>query len=447
MNLPLSRVAACLGLAAPSSDPMVTGWSIDSRTAAPGDLFIALRGERFDGHDYVAEVLARGAAAALVERPGEGTRLVVPNTQVALEELGRQVRQAWGGTVIGVTGSAGKTTTKDVVAALVSTGQATGKTIGNLNNHIGVPLSILRLPGEARVAVLEMGMNHAGEIRHLCGIARPEIGVVTNVGYAHVENFADGLEGVAAAKRELIECLPADGLAVLNADDPRVASFPHARRVTFGLGEAAMLRAHDVELGEDGAAFTVDGLRFRTRLMGQHGVRNVLAGLAVARELGCPLGDLREAAAALEPGPMRGAKRVHEGVLIYDDCYNANPDAMRAMLDVLKETPARRRIAVLGEMRELGAWAEPLHGAIGEYAAASGVDVLFGIRGAARHLVASAQSAGMAADAALFFEEPEEAGRALRGVAQAGDAVLFKGSRGTRVELALRAFTGEGDLA
>lgn len=441
MTLTLSRVAAMLQCVSLPFDGEVRGWSIDSRTIQPGDLFIALRGENHDGHNFVPDVLARGAVAALVERPMDGAVLVVPDTQAALERLGTLARLDWAGTIIGITGSAGKTTTKDNTAALLSVGFTVGKTVGNLNNHIGVPLSILRLPDEARVGVLEMGMNHAGEIRHLCGIARPDIGVVTNVGHAHVENFPDGIEGVAAAKRELAEALPPQGVAVLNNDDPRVRAFSCAGSVVrFGLQEGADVRGVDVELRADGSSFTVDGTRFTTSMTGQHGVLNVLAALAVAREQGIALSRLVEPVRALTAGKMRGERSTHNGVLLINDAYNSNPAAARAMLDVLRGTPARRRIAVLGEMLELGPLAEPLHRDVGEYAARSGVDVLIGIRGAARHMVEAAQSAGLDAGAAYFFPDAVDAGRALRSIAEAGDVVLFKGSRGTRVENALSAF-------
>src|SRR5690242_8124113 len=240
----------------------IAGWSIDSRTLVAGDLFFALRGQH-DGHEYVQPALARGAIGAVVENAARdlaaaGTNLfVVADTLTALQELAAWARCRWGGKVVGVTGSAGKTTTKDLIAHLLSAEMATGKTIGNLNNHMGVPLSILRLPDDARVAVLEMGMNHAGEIRALARIARPDIGVVTNVGYAHVEAFGS-IEAVALAKRELIEELPSAGVAVLNADDPLVAAFREVHRgraVTFGLSENADVRAEDVKLQEAGVRF------------------------------------------------------------------------------------------------------------------------------------------------------------------------------------------------
>ena len=209
MTFPLQQVAGAMGAAGDPADVPVAGWSVDSRSLAPGDLYFALRGPNHDGHDYAARALEAGAVAAVVDHAtGAPRELRVPDTLRALQDLGRWARRQWGGSVVGVTGSAGKTTTKDAIAHLLSVEIATGRTVGNFNNHVGVPLSILRLPDDCRVAVLEMGMNHAGEIRELAAIALPEIGVVTNVGYAHVE-FFDSIEGVAAAKRELIEALPA----------------------------------------------------------------------------------------------------------------------------------------------------------------------------------------------------------------------------------------------
>ena len=387
---------------------VVSGWSVDSRTLEPGDLYFALRGPSHDGHDYVEAALRKGAAGVVVDHAIGGARnaLVVKDTLGALQSLAKWARTRWGGSVVGVTGSAGKTTTKDAIAQLLSAEIKVGKTTGNLNNHVGMPLSILRLPDESRVAVLEMGMNHAGEIRALAKIAQPNVGVVTNVGYAHTENF-DGIEGVAKAKRELIEELPADGVAVLNADDPRVvvAQADSLRRITFGFSEAADVRAERLELSPDGSRFEVDGVRFDIPLTGRHGVMNALAAIAVAGIHGIPPARLTEAAHALKPGKMRGEKIEIRGITILNDCYNANPEAVRAMVDVLGATPARRRLAVLGEMLELGPMAEPLHREIGSYVAGRGIDVLIGIRGASRHMVDEAVRAGMSG-AAYFFEDP-----------------------------------------
>ncbi len=443
MKIPLPQVAFVLGCDSPATS-LVTGWSIDSRTVEPGDLFFALRGPNHDGHDHVAAALDRGAVAAVVEKEVPGPALRTAGVSRALEALATWARKRWSRTVVGITGSAGKTTTKEVVAALLSCEMPVGKTTGNLNNHLGVPLSVLRIPDEAQTAVLEIGMNHAGEIRQLCAIARPEIAVVTNVGYAHVENF-ESIEGVSLAKRELVECLPAGGTAVLNADDPRVTQFARVHTgtvVTYGIREAADVRATEVEYRAEGARFRVDGETFEIALPGRIGVLNVLAGLAVAKLWDIPPARLAEAARSLAPMKMRGERLSHGGATIINDSYNANPDAMKAMIDLLRDTPATRRIAVLGEMLELGRWSETLHREIGNYAAVSGISVLIGVCGAARSLVASGREAGIPGDAALFFDTPEAAGQWLKENHRAGDAILFKGSRGTRVERALERFVG-----
>jgi UDP-N-acetylmuramoyl-tripeptide--D-alanyl-D-alanine ligase len=340
--------------------------------------------------------------------------------------------------VIAVTGSAGKTSTKDIVAACLAAHFRIGKTVGNLNNHIGLPLSLLRIPDDAEIAVLEMGMNHAGEIRNLAAIAEPQIGVVTNVGYAHIEAF-DSIDSIAAAKRELIESLPDSGTAVLNADDERVAKFRtvhRGRTITYGFCETADVRATEVEMNAEGAQFTAGGVRFRTNLTGRHAISNALAGLAVASAFDTDFRDLVEPVARLAPGKMRGERSHWRGITILNDCYNSNPEAARNMIDVLRSEPAQRRIAVLGEMLELGQLAEDLHRKLGAYAARTGVDVLIGVRGVSRFMIEEAGRQGLT-HAAFFFDEPEEAGFFLRDFVRPGDAILFKGSRGTHVERAL----------
>jgi UDP-N-acetylmuramoyl-tripeptide--D-alanyl-D-alanine ligase len=379
----------------------------------------------------------------VVERAAGGAReLLVPDTLCALQQLGSWARRRWAGTVIGVTGSAGKTTTKDAIAHLLGGSMAVGRTIGNLNNHVGVPLSILRLPDDAKAAVLEMGMNHAGELAALAGISRPDIGVVTNVGYAHVE-FFDSIEGVAAAKRELIEGLAPGGVAVLNADDERVSQFRGrhpGRSITFGFQDGADVRAEAAEFGDKGSRFRALGVDFETGLTGRHAVMNLLAALAVAQVFEIAPERLREPVRSFTAGKMRGEKSEHRGITIWNDCYNSNPEAAQSMIDVLAGTPARRRIAVLGEMLELGHASEQLHRRVGRYAAGHGVDLLIGVRGAARWMVEEARAAGMGPDAAVFFEAAAEAGEAAREAARQGDAVLFKGSRGVRVEGAVERF-------
>ena len=444
MKISLRDLAGALG-AKLESEAVVTGWSVDSRTIQPGDLFFALRGPVHDGHAYIDEAFRKGAAAVIAETDsgaGEGIVIRVADSLKALQKLSARARRDWAGEVIAVTGSAGKTTTKDAIAEMLSVEMPTAKSQGNLNNHVGLPLSLLRLDEAARAAVVELGMNHAGEIRALAELAAPNVGVVTNVGYAHIENF-DSIEGVAAAKRELIEILPPEGTAVLNADDPRVAAFADVskgRTVLYGRSERAMVRAEDVEESFEQTRFRVGDAVFETPLAGAHNVSNLLAGIAVAHVYGIAPERLTEAVRSFQPPKMRGERFEHHGILIFNDCYNSNPDAVRAMLDVLASTPAKRRIAVLGEMLELGRWAEPLHRDSGKWAAERGIDVLIGISGAACYMLDAARLSGLRAGAAFFFDEPAEAGRLARRMAQPGDAILFKGSRGVHVERALEQF-------
>jgi UDP-N-acetylmuramoyl-tripeptide--D-alanyl-D-alanine ligase len=439
MQFTLAQVQAATGaqrIAEVAGETQISGWSIDSRTVAPGDLFFAIQGENLDGHAFVDAVLKQGAVAAVVSRvSAPGPLLLVEDTLQALQSLARWARRQWNRHMVAVTGSAGKTSTKDIIAALLSVRFKVGKNEGNLNNHIGLPLSILRLPSDAQIAVLEMGMNHAGEIRRLVSIAEPQHGVVTNVGYAHIENFAS-IEGIAAAKRELIEGLPPGGVAILNADDERVVKFArsHARSVTYGFSPHANIRARDVEVHADHSVFTAQGVRFRTVLAGRHSISNILAGIAVCSIVGIDAAELVTAVANLAPGKMRGERKTWRGATVLNDSYNSNPEAARHMLDVLREEPAKRRIAVLGEMRELGAMSEPLHRELGAYAVRAGIDVVVGIHGDARFLVESARAAG---HATFFFDDPEAAGDFLKDFVKAGDAILFKGSRGTKVETAL----------
>jgi UDP-N-acetylmuramoyl-tripeptide--D-alanyl-D-alanine ligase len=389
--------------------------------------------------------------AVVVDREVDGSAappgriLRVADSLQALQQLAARARQSWAGRVVAVTGSAGKTTTKDLIAEMLSEKYITSKSQGNLNNHVGAPLSLLRIEDAAEIAVIEMGMNHAGEIRELAALATPETGVVTNVGPAHMESF-DSLDAVAAAKRELIDALPADGTAVLNADDPRVLQFPHpGRTVRFGVSPDADVRGEDVEVSPSGVRFRVGEIYFESGLNGAHNISNLLAAVAVADVYGIAPDRLTQRIRNFSPAKMRGESFRHQGILVYNDCYNSNPDAARAMLDLLKQSPASRRIAVLGEMLELGHWAEPLHREVGTYVAKSGINVLVGIRGAACYMLDAALRAGLRADAAFFFDDPKEAGRLVRSLASPGDAILFKGSRGVHVEQALEQFLAAPD--
>ena len=437
MKLELSQIQAWLGVRAGTLEGEALGYSIDSRTLRPGELFFAIRGPRFDGHDFVPDALAGGAAAAVVESGypvRQGASLIsVPDPAAALRALAACARRVWGGVVIAVTGSSGKTTTKDAIATLLEGFLSVSKSEGNLNNEYGLPLSLLRIPEQARAAVVEIGINHPGEMQPLAGIASPDVGVVTNVGAAHVGNFASEDE-IAFEKGFLIEALKAAGTAVLNADDDRVSGMRarcEGRTVTFAIDRPADVRAERLEdSGSDGVRFSIAGAPMSMRLPGRHNVYNVLAAIAAIGPLGIPPARLAQALCQLQPSKMRGVVHKAGGVTLIDDCYNANPAAMTAMLQVLRRTSASRRIAVLGEMRELGDRSQEYHRQIGRAAACAGIDYLFAVGGDAAEI---ASAAGLPGE---FHESPLEVASALAGIVRPGDAVLLKASRGVGLEQA-----------
>jgi UDP-N-acetylmuramoyl-tripeptide--D-alanyl-D-alanine ligase len=434
--------------------PEAVGYSIDSRTLQPGDLFFAVRGERFDGHDFVVSALERGACAAVVAKrkvldlpdlARQSVLLIVDEPLNTLQTLAAAVRRHWAKRVVGITGSAGKTTTKEAAAAVLGAKFRVLKSQGNLNNGFGLPLQLLRLEPEHDVAVIEMGMSNIGEIAALTHVASPNWGVVTNVGNAHAENFPDGIAGVARAKLELIESLSADGIAFLNCDDAYVSQFGrdfHGKCVYFGRGPCADLRAESVnELGTDGLRMLVRAgpheAQVSLRLMGQHNVANALAAIAVGLEAGIPLEECAAALAQLEPGDKRGQTLNVQGAMIINDCYNSNPEALKAMIHTLMSIPGQRHILVAGEMLELGRESAALHASCGEASALAGVDIVIGVRGEAVRIVEAAKQGG--ADA-IFVETPELAGAWLTRNLRPDDVVLLKASRGVRLEKALSAF-------
>jgi UDP-N-acetylmuramoyl-tripeptide--D-alanyl-D-alanine ligase len=429
------------------------GYSIDSRTVGAGDLFFAVRGERLDGHDFVGAALADGAVAAVVSNRwlipanvDETKLLRVADCEDcvlhALQQLAHAVRRAWAGRVIGVTGSAGKTTTKEAVAQVLSTRFRVLKSSGNLNNAFGLPLQLLRLEREHEVAVIEMGMNHSGEIAALAKIAEPNWAVVSNVAPVHIEFFPDGLAGIARAKYELVESLPADGIAVLNADDPYVREFGRGmgdRAVLYGTGENAEVRAEKIEeAGIEGVHFDVvagqERAQVHLKMLGRHNVLNALAAIAVGLRSGIPLGECAAAIGELRPADKRGEVLSWRGATLINDSYNSNPRALDAMIDALMAMPGERHIAIAGEMLELGLEAPALHQACGRRMAEKGVTTVVGVRGAAAELVSGVQAGG---GDAIFVATPEEAGEWMRSSLRPGDVVLLKASRGVRLEKAL----------
>jgi UDP-N-acetylmuramoyl-tripeptide--D-alanyl-D-alanine ligase len=463
MNLSLATLAEWAGgelLTPHASDGalVATGCSIDSRTIAPGEVFFAVSGERYDAHTFVGTALERGAIAAVVSKPesldDRGQRanlIVVDDPLAALQRLAAAVRAHWvslggGRRVIGVTGSAGKTTTKEAVATVLSARYRVLRSQGNLNNEFGVPLQLLRLQPEDRFAVIEMGMSHAGEIALLTRIARPEWGVVTNVGNAHAENFPDGIEGIARAKHELIAGLAPGGVAFLNCDDPRVGAYeaPTARVVRFGRCEGGDVRAeHFEELGAEGLRIDVvagaERAEVRLQLLGAHNLANALAAISVGLEAGIPLAEAAAALATMTPGDKRGEILELRGATVINDCYNSNPEALQAMTRTLAGMTASRRILVAGEMLELGPQGAELHAACGRAAAAAGIEQVIGVRGLARYIVEAARAAGAQAE---FLESPEAAGEWLAAQIGPGDAVLLKASRGVQLERALPFLRG-----
>ena len=448
MKLALSRIAEFLSATGEFEHKEVAhGYSIDSRTVRPRELFFAVRGERLDGHEFVEPALEKGAVAAVVRKdqlaryPVKTRLLAVDDTLVALQTLATAVRRLWGKPLIGITGSMGKTTTKDAVAHLLGTRFRVLKSEGNFNNHFGLPLMLLRLEPEHDVAVIEMGMSHAGEIRALARIAQPEIGVVTNVAPVHLE-FFDSVAGIARAKYELIESLPASGTAVLNADDEYVSQFGRGFRgkvVTYGVRSPADVRAENVRsLGAEGLQFdvVVGALRepARLALVGAHNIPNVLAAVAVGLERGLQPSEAVQALATLAPGDKRGEVVRLGNITVINDCYNCNPKALNAMVDTLASIAAKRRIVVAGAMLELGPTGEELHRQAGQHITEKGIDVLLGVRGPAQAMVDAAREAGMRAE---FVATPEEAGEWLARETRDGDVVLLKASRGVKLEKAL----------
>jgi UDP-N-acetylmuramoyl-tripeptide--D-alanyl-D-alanine ligase len=435
------------------------GVSIDSRSVAAGDLFVAIRGERFDGAAFAAAAIDNGAGGVIVPAgwtsapAGRAVVIEVGDTTVALQALARAIRRESGTKVVAITGSAGKTTTKEVTAELLAARYRVVRNRGNLNNHIGLPLSLVELRQRPEIAVVELGMNHPGEISTLVRVAEPDVRVWTNVGEAHLGFFAS-LDAIADAKAEIFEAASPDTVLVANADDDRIVSRlpPFAGRVvTFGIDRHADVRASEiVDRGIDGTSARITtgrgSVEMTTPLVGRGNLANILAATAVAEEFGVTLETIAELAATLRPAAHRGEiVRLRSGITIIDDSYNANPTATRRAIEVLtRSASGGRRIAVLGEMLELGDRASDLHAAVGRAAAAANVDVLLAVGGApAAALAGAAVAAGLSKDAVQYFATSAEAAEAAVATTKAGDLVLVKGSRGVRTDLVVDRLKAE----
>jgi UDP-N-acetylmuramoyl-tripeptide--D-alanyl-D-alanine ligase len=430
----------------------VAGYSIDSRTIRSGELFFAIHGPSHDGHDFVESALGRGAVAAVVaeERARRfpdaqrGSCIVVNDTLRALHQLATAMRLVWGKKIAGVTGSVGKTTTKEILAALLGAKLRVLKSEGNFNNAYGLPLTLFKLEEEHDAAVLEMGMSRRYELQELARIAKPDVGIVTRVAPAHLEFFAS-VEEIALAKRELIEGLNGpNSVAVLNADDSRVAAFAkHApgRVVTYGVDAQADFRAEEIEdRGALGSEFTLVEKGKRTRLQlalpGRHVISNALASLAAASVWGIGADEAQSVFRSLRAPSMRGEMlRFSNGAALINDSYNSSPAALHAMIRVLASTPGfRRKILAAGEMRELGATSADLHREAGKFAGQSEIDWVIGVEGDASQIVEGAVAGGVPRSQTKVFSSSQEAADFLAEFVSKGDLLLVKGSRGVKME-------------
>lgn len=418
------------------------GASIDTRTLEVGDIFFALKGEKVDGHEHVATAVERGASAVVVRRaeaiPPGRLGLVVEDVEAALFELGRLVRSRSGASFVAITGSAGKTTAKDFTAELLGAKGPVLATRGNLNNHLGVPLTLARLEDAHVAAVIECGMNHAGEIARLVDLVRPKVAAVTNAGTAHLEYFTH-VDDIARAKAEIFDTLGMGDTAVAPANDPRLIAPARATGAgvrLFGDGPDSFAAASGIEMTLEGSRFTLhlgaEALPVFLPAPGAHAVTNFLLAGAIASSLGVPSAAIVSGALRLKPGSNRGAvRRLADDILLIDDTYNANPKALAAAVDTLSLAGARRKVACVGDMLELGPEGPALHRAAGE-AMNGRVDALFGVGPLCRELLAGASSLPSAAKAG--FDTSADLASVIASHVRSRDAILVKGSRGMRME-------------
>ena len=442
-RMQLSELAGPLGAALRGDDREISGVTTDSRKVQAGDLFVALCGERFDGHDYLAQAAAAGAAGALVSREVETSLslLQVADTQVALGRLGACNRALYRGPLVAITGSSGKTTVKNMVRAVLAQRGETLATEGNFNNEIGVPLTLLRLTPEHRFAVVEMGAARAGDIAWLCQLGQPTVALLLNAMWAHLESFGSA-EGIAAAKGEIFDGLGSDDVAVINADQSWAGQWREraapARVIDFGLQQPAAIGASDIRShGVAGISFTAHtpagDMAVQLGLPGVHNVANALAATAVGLACGLSLAEI--GAGLAQAAPVSGRLAVGRspgGATVVDDCYNANPGSVRAAIDILAGCDGRRTL-VLGAMRELGPESGALHRDVGDYARSAGIDQLWGV---GEELLPTVEAFGAGG---RHFADRAAAIAALPGAFGPDDTVLVKGSRGSAMEHVLAA--------
>ena len=448
----LSQAAAWTGGTC-TADPVITRVVRDAREAGPGSLFVAIQGERFDGHDFIGQAVERGAVAVLTHRKEETypiPALYVADTRQALLDLAGGYRAQFDCPVVAVTGSVGKTTTKEMIAAVLSERYETLKTEGNLNNTIGMPFTALRMDENTEAAVFEMGMSGFGEIAAMAACGQPNIAVITMIGTSHIE-FLGSREGICRAKMEILEGLAArGGIAVLNGDEPLLWDQKDrlfGRILWFGQENPACdFRAEDISCADGTLRFTMIWPEGRQTVevasQGTHNVMNALAAAACGWLLGLEADEIADGLAAYRPIGLREQRYEKNGFSIYEDCYNASPDSMEAALRVLGSMPGARRIAVLGGMGELGSYAPEGHRRAGR-AAAQYADRIFAYGANTEYLREGALEGGMAPEDVTCFDTHEALAEALRRAAQPGDALLFKGSRAMKMENVLKLFLGE----
>jgi UDP-N-acetylmuramoyl-tripeptide--D-alanyl-D-alanine ligase len=462
IRLTAEWVAAAMGgaVARGGEQTEFSGVSIDTRTLRAGELYVGIRGERFDGADFSTAAIDAGATGVVVPRGRTGSTggpgavvIEVDDTTVALQTLARATRRASRTKVVAITGSAGKTTTKEVTAEFLGTAYRVIRNRGNLNNHIGLPLSLMELTARPDIAVVELGMNHAGEISTLVRIAEPDVRVWTNVGEAHLGFFAS-IDAIADAKAEILESATPGSLLVANADDDRIASRAGrfaGRLTTFGIERSADVHAGAVvDRGIDGTRARVTtpkgSFDLSTPLIGRGNLANILAATAVGLHFDVPLESMAERSSSLKPAHHRGdVVRLGRGVIVVDDSYNANPTATRRAIDVLRATDTRgRRVAVIGEMLELGDRSTTLHQDVGRAVAAAALDELVTVGGApARAMADAAVAAGLPRAHARSFATSEQAADAVDAYIHDGDLVLVKGSRGIRTDVVVDRLKAE----
>lgn len=434
---------------------LVSAICTDSRKIQQGDLFIPLIGENFDGHDYIERAFVQGAAAALTQRetihfPGK-TVILVKDTLKALQGLASYYRSRFRIPFVGITGSVGKTSTKEMVACALGVKYNVLKNEGNLNNEIGVPLTIFQLDSSHEAAVVEMGMSGFGEIRVLTAIVRPKVGIITNIGISHIEQMGSR-QNILKAKLELLEGLQPGGLLVLNGDDVMLNGLKgllSQRTVTYGLEEGADYLAYNIKSrGENGIDFdvTVEGVDYTIHVPapGVHNVYNALAAVAAGHELGVPMEKLAGGISQFRPGKMRMNIINANGLKVINDAYNSSPQSVKAALEVLEELEAVRKIAVLGDMLELGEWSAQAHLETGRQAADKKLDYIVTVGPGASNIARGAVEAGFTSERIAALQSNSEALGYLLKILHQGDAILVKGSRGMKMEEIVHSLTAEG---